>query len=382
DLDRYIRVESVSFDTPNLQDAALAALLDRLFVVPSSRFIHDFVTTSYREPAGLRVGTVFGEHEAVPDSVRVIYKRLSRRRKLMASPIAEANQWRPEICDRLGRMSRSEEGTMAEVAEIMKSTPGGKVGQLNLPLSRAGADHSVLRRAAIHGRDFEPELPGWYLVARQDADGAITDAICLDARYSRDELFAELTTTGGPMIVTATDVSTILARARVAHVSYPRPSLGIGARGGYQFQRNSLSEGVASWQDLDVLSPPITWYRHALTIGPLLEARTRFTASPIEFRARVSPYLDVGLVAIGGVRSDLVEFRTTNLTNTFIDVDVGVDFDFILGYEIDGVQIQHGFLLGLMAVDDSPHETAVTAAEGFAGIFGFSIGIGAARRKR
>jgi hypothetical protein len=279
-------------------------------------------------------------------------------------------------------MSRSEERTMAEVAAIMKNAPGGKVGELNLPLSRAGADHSVLRRAGIHGRDFEPELPGWYLVARQEADGTITDAICLDARYSRDELFAELTTSGGPLILTATDVSTVLARARVAYVTYLRPSLGVGARGGYQFQRNSLSEGVASWQDLDVQSPPITWFRHGLTIGPLLESRTRFTASPIELRARVSPYLDLGLVAIGGVPSDLIEFRTTNLTNTFIDVDVGVDVDFVIGYEIGGVQIQHGFLLGLMAVDDSPHETAVTAAEGFAGIFGFSLGIGAARRKR
>ncbi|MEZ4382723.1 MAG: hypothetical protein R3A79_15405 [Nannocystaceae bacterium] len=382
DLDRYIRVETVSFGAPNLQDAALAALLDRLFVVPSSRFIHDFVTTAYRDPTELRVGTVFADDQSVPDSVRVIYKRLSRRRKMLPSPLAEGRKWRPEICDRLSRMSRAEEATMAEVAAIMAGPTGGKVGELNLPLSRTNVDHSVLRRAGIHGRDFEPELPGWYLVARQDKDGTVTDAICLDAHNARDEIFAELTASGGPLMRTATDVSSALARARIGYVTYLRPSLGVGARGGYQFQRNTLNEGVASWQDLNVQSGAITWHRHALTIGPTLEARTRFTASPLEFRARVSPYLDLGLVTIGGVDSSLAEFRTTALTNAFIDVDVGVDVDLVIGYEIGGVQVQHGFLLGLMAVDDSPHETAVNAREGFAGIFGFTLGVGAARRRR
>jgi len=379
DLDRYIKIESISFDSPSLQDAALAALLDRLFSVPSSRFLHDQISTNYREPAQLRVGTMFpgGDETVTPEALRVLFKRMPRRRGIDRSPLADRGTWRPEICDRLTRVSRSGDETMKEVAITLDELPG-KTGELNMLLSREGTDHSVSRQSGIHSRDLTPRLPGWYLVARQDEGGAVSDAICVDATYSSREIWGELMVAGGPTVLTSTEVDTFLTRARVGYAYYPFSWLGVGVRGGYQNARYTLSEGVASWQDLDVVSPSISWQRHALTVGPLLEARTRFSRLPMEFRARFSPYLDLGLVSVPheNVPVSLSEFRTTTVSDTFFDIDVGVDLDLIIGYALGPVQIQHGLMLGVMAVDDRFRATGVTAAENFAGVLGFSLGVG------
>jgi len=383
DLDRYVRVESISFESPNLQDAALAALIDRLFAVPSSRFIHDQISTDYRDAFKLRVGTVFPEEEKrTPEALRVIFKRIPRRRIVPKSLLVERGEWKPEICDRLTRISRAEGETMDDVAATINAARG-QTEEVNLLLSQQGQDHSVSRLAGVHSREVRPSLPGWYLVGRQDEGGRISDAVCVEARYNRRELWGEVMVAGGPTMRTSTGVSSLITRARVGYVSYLTSMLGFGVRGGYQNARYDLSEGVVSWQDLNVISSAISWQRHALTLGPLVEARTRFAILPVEFRARLSPYADLGLVSVPRekVPVSLLQFRTTTLADTFVDVDVGVDLDLVIGYTIGRVSVQHGVLLGLMAVDDGVYETGVTAAENFAGVFGFTLGVGGGTRR-
>lgn len=384
DLDRYVRVESISFESPELQEASLAALLDRLFAVPSSRFIQGQITTDYRDEFKLRVGTVFPKEqgEQTPEGLRVIFKRIPRGRIHRRSLLAERGEWRPEICDRLTRVSRAEDETMDDVAATIDAARG-RTHEINLLLSQDGTDHSVSRQAGIHSREVRPSLPGWYLVGRQDEGGEIRDAVCVEARYDRREIWGEVMAAGGPTVRTSTEVGSIITRARVGYVSYLTSMLGVGVRGGYQNARYNLDEGVVSWQDLDVLSPAISWQRHALTVGPLVEARTRFAVLPVEFRARVSPYMDLGLVSIPreNVPVSLVQFRTTTVADTFVDVDVGVDLDLVIGYTLGRVSVQHGVLLGLMAVDDRVYETGVTAAENFAGIFGFTLGVGGGTKR-
>ncbi len=384
DLDRYIRVESISFESPSHQDAALAALLDRLFTVPSSRFIHDQITTDYRDAFQLRVGTVFppGGDEETPEGLRVIFKRIPRRKGVLRSELADRRRWRPQVCDRLTRISRAEVSTMDEVAKTIEVAPGG-AKEVNLVLSQKGADHSVSRQAGVHSREIRPSLPGWYLVVRQDEGGRINDAVCVEADYERREIWGEVMAAGGPTVLASTDVSSVIARARVGYVAYLTSMLGFGVRGGYQLARYNLSEGVASWQDLDVLSPAIKWQRHALTLGPLVEARTRFAVLPVELRARLSPYVDLGVVSIPreNVPVSLAQFRTTTTADSFFDFDVGVDLDLVIGYTLGGVSVQHGVLLGVMALDDKIYETGVTAAENFGGVFGFTLGVGGGTKR-
>ncbi|HFE45488.1 MAG TPA: hypothetical protein ENJ18_08340 [Nannocystis exedens] len=383
DLDRFIQVETVAFETPALQDAAIATLLDRLFNVPSSRFLHNHSSTYYRERVQLRVGTVFPENEQKSPSLRVIVKRLPRRGSIMPSPLAERGQWRPRICDRLTRMSRAEQQTMEDVAEILDSAPG-KSTEVNLLLSREGVDDTVSPRSAVHARDLRLPLPGWYLVARQDKDGDISDAICIDSHHNPREIWGQVTQAGGPTIRTSTNVEALLTRVHVGYARYILPGLGIGLRGGYQFVYYNLKQGVATWQDLEVNSSAIKWQRHSLVLGPLLEGRTRFTRIPVEFRARISPFLDVGLVwtPAKDIPITLTEFRQGKIIDTFVDFDTGIDFDFIIGHEVGKVQMQYGLAISLMAIDDSAQATAGTAADNFAGVFGITLGVGRGDHRR
>ncbi len=383
DLDRFIKVETVAFETPELQDAAIATLLDRLFNVPSSRFLHNHSATYYRNRVELRVGTVFPDDKPKPEGLRVIVKRLPRRRSIAPSALTERGEWRPQICDRLTRMSRAEDQTMQDVADTIDTAPGRST-EVKLLLSREGVDDTVSPRSGIHARELRLGLPGWYLVARQDQGGDISDAICINSRYSPHEIWGEVMLAGGPTIITTTGVEILQTRVRIGYARYFLPSLGIGVRGGYQNVRYNLERGVVSWQDLDVNSSAIKWQRHALVIGPLLEGRTRFTRLPIEFRTRFSPFLDVGLVWIPlkDVPIELAKFRGGTTTNTFVDIDGGLDVDFIIGHEVGGVQMQYGIAISLMAINNSVLRTAVTAADNFAGVFGLTIGIGRSKHRR
>ncbi|MCA9634474.1 MAG: hypothetical protein KC420_00380, partial [Myxococcales bacterium] len=386
DLQRFIHTETIAFDEPSLQEASLAALLDRLFQVPSSRFIHDRMATFYRDPLHLRVGSYFGGEDKVPEALPIVYKRFPLRRRRadvgVEGRLAIREERRPPICDQLARSERVDPKTMSAIKETLERLPGrSRTSTLNRSL--AGADRSTSPRGAIHRRDIVVTWPGWYLVVREDESGEIADAICVDARYRRSELWGEVMISGGPLFMTyAEELSTLMGRARVGYVRYLFPGLGVGVRGGYGLADHSLSTGVTSWQDLDTLSPAIRWQRHSLMLGPLIEARTRWTAVPFELRARISPFLDLGLISLAQVPSSLKDFRGKAIANNLIiDVDVGVDLDLIFGYSVGRVELQHGLLLGVMAIDDAPYRTAVTASEGFAGVFGFTFGVGAGRSR-
>ncbi len=282
-------------------------------------------------------------------------------------------------------MSRSEERTMQDVADVIENAPGD-TKEVKLLLSREGIDDSVSQRNGVHSRKLRLSLPGWHLVTRQDEGGDISDAICINSRYNPHEIWGQIMVAGGPTIHSATGVATAIVRASVGYVRYILPSLGVGVRGGYQFARYNLISGVASWQDLDVNSPAIKWQRHALVIGPLIEARSRFTRLPFEFRTRLSPFLDLGVLWIPAktVPVSLSEFRGGSTIDNLVDLDGGIDVDFMISHEVGNVQLQYGLTMSLLAFDDNVLQTAVTARQNFAGVFGFTfaIGRGDPRRRR
>lgn len=380
ELDRFIKVETVAFETPALQNAAIATLLDRLFNVPSSRFLHNQSTAYYRDRVPVRIGTVFSGNEPTPEGLRVLFKRMPQRRSIAPSLLTERGEWRPEICDRLTRMSRAEPRTMNDVSDAIENAPG-KSREVKLLLSRDGVDDSVSQRNGVHARELQLRLPGWYLVARQDQGGDISDAICINSTYNPREIWGEFMIAGEPTIFATTGVESLLLRARVGYVRYLRPSLGLGLRLGYQNVQYDLPQGVASWQDLDVVSTQIKWQRHALVLGPLLEGRTRFTRLPLEFRARLSPFIDIGLVSIpeDTVPIYLTDFRNGSTNDFVVDIDTGIDLDLVISRDIRGVQMQYGVALSLLAINDGLRPTAVTATESFAALYGFMIGIGNGR---
>src|SRR5690606_9743737 len=96
-----------------------------------------------------------------------------------------------------------------------------------------------------------------------------------------------------------------------------------------------------------------------------------------ELRGRLSPFLDVGIIGLGGVPGELVEFRTAAATrSSVLDVDVGVDLDLAISYTIGPITLQNGLFAGVTGLDDDVLRTGATVKESFAGVFGFLLAIG------
>lgn len=397
DLEDFIDVESVGFGAADEQDAAIGALLDRVFEVPTARFTHAPVEAPYQQRRSLRISTYVGSGEAVAsaDETRTIhYKPFARLGR--GKPVGEPERptegpptpdqvERPRLCEALVyRGARSKE-VVAQAAERFEKLPSTRKDEdgrsLVLRRSRDEIDVSSNPRALVYQGDVLPPRPGWYLVTVEGSDGEIEDAVCIHATAHSIDLWADLMVSGGPLAFFPEDSrSDVYVRPRLGMTRYFRQRwLGLGGSVAYGYTRYTGTR--ADWTDLEVSQQDrLQWQRHALLIGPHVEFRSRSTRLPVEPRARFGVIGDAGLQAIGGVSPDLVDFRAGNVEDVVLDFDLDLNLELGIGVPLGRIQLMQMVTLTYAGVDDSLRRTATTVTQDANLYVGFGLGIAGGRR--
>lgn len=394
DLEDFIDVESVGFVAAEQQDAAVGALLDRVFEVPTPRFTDAPVEAPYRQRRTLRVSTYVATTEAAsraPEELSISYKPFSRvgsRRAVgeelssREGPPVPGHVERPRLCEALvnrgARSSESVEQAAARFAEL----PGAEEGwPLVLRRSREELDVSSNPRAVVYQGEVLPPRPGWYLVVVRGRRNTIEDAVCIQATAPAMDLWAEMYISGGPLAFAPNGSrADIYLRPRLGLTRYLGVRwLGVGITAGYGFTRYSGTRG--DWKDLEVAEQErLVWKRHALLLGPHVELRGRSTRLPVEPRARLGVVTDTGIVAIGGVDDALVEFRRGSPDDVVLDFDLDLDVDLGLGIPLGRIQLVHMVSLSYVAIDDSLRRSATQVTQDANLYVGYTIAVAGGRR--
>ncbi|MCX4247182.1 hypothetical protein [Paraliomyxa miuraensis] len=382
DLEDFINVESVGFDTVEQQDAAIGALLDRTFGVTTPRFVPPPDHEPYRRPLTLRLSGWSDDPpgaaaEPGNETIELRYKSLYGVGEHLVDVQARrvpGSADRPAPCEMLvARGARLPEATAA-AASTYESLPT-KERRVVFERSRDDEDVSSDPRATVHKGEIYLPRPGWYLVTTDaDQDGELDDAVCVDATSHSIDVWADLAPSGGPLAFASNGSRIRLyTRARVGMTRYFRGGwLGTGVSLGYGF--TDYVGPRADWKDLDVASrEEQQWRRHALLLSPHLEFRSRTRALPVEFRARLGPAIDTAMVDARRVDYALVEFRAGNDENAILDIDVDANLELSMGVPVGRIQIDIMTMLSHLAVDDSLVRSATTVVEDANMVLGFGL---------
>lgn len=400
DLEDFIGVESIGFSAAELQDAAIGALLDRTFAVSVPRFVQTPARGPYRRSQDLRLSGWFhgasvdgapsdgrrpaAKASAVPETIVVGYKALDRPgrrvfdfdRRRLAGHVD-----RPRACEGLVARGARPPEAIEEARAAYEALPG-KGRTVALERSRDDVDASSDPRATIHKGELFLPRPGWYLATVDvDEDGKADDAVCLHATAPAIDLWGDLAPSGGPLAFARNGSrAQLYVRGRLGVTRYLRGGwLGGGVSLGYGF--TDYAGTRADWKDLDVaVKDPLRWRRHAILLSPHVELRSRATVLPVEFRARLGPALDTGVVDLGRVDPDLVEFRTGVDDDVLLDVDVDANLDLSMGRPLGPVQVDLMVMLSYAAIDDRFARTATTVVEDANLYLGFGLLLSGGRR--
>jgi hypothetical protein len=236
--------------------------------------------------------------------------------------------------------------------------------------------------ATVYEDRLFPPRPGWYLVAVDaDGQGGLDDGVCINATSPPSELWVDFAISGGPLAFAKHGSrAQVYLRPRVGWTRYFHGGwLGAGVALGYGF--TDYAGTRADWTDLDVaVEPHQRWQRHAMLLSPYLETRSRATVLPVEFRARLGPAFNGGLVALGGVSDDLTDFRAGHEEDTILDLDVDIDLDLSVGAPLGPVQLDVLMMLVYAAVDDAFARSATNVIEDANLYLGFGFMISGGRR--
>ncbi|MCA9704844.1 MAG: hypothetical protein KDK70_03210 [Myxococcales bacterium] len=397
DLEDFIDVESVGFTAADQQDASLGALLDRVFAVDTPRFTPPPVDVHYRRSQALRISRYFaaGADANVPEEVTIGYKafhrvgrpltraeRQARRQRRGGGPPIPGQSERPRLCERLVHRGARPPDAIAAARDAYAVLPADEQ-KLVLQRSRDELDMTSNPRAAVHEGELRPPRPGWYLITiKGDDGGEIEDAVCVHATANAVDLWGEVVNSGGPLVFAPNGARTqIFVRPRFGATWYaPGSWFGGGVNLGYGFRDHVGTR--ADWKDLGVsVEPLLRWRRHSLMlVSPHVEARSRATVIPVEFRGRFGAALDAGIVDIRDVDDSLVEFRRNNAIDTLIDFDLDLDLDLIIGAPVGPIQLQGIVRLTYAAVDDSWARSATNVTQDSAFYVGFGLGVSGGRR--
>ncbi len=387
DLEDFIDVDSVGFDAAEQQDASIGTLLDRVFEVETPRFARPAAYAPYRQLQTLRVSRYFGvggstSARAVPEAIEVRYKAFEGPGRHLFRDI-RARQGlddRPHPCEGLVHRGARPPDAMKEAYPELP----GKERALVLHRNQDDVDTSTgSGGSAVYEGKLSPPRPGWYLVMvdGDDADDELDDAVCIDATSPTFELWGDLASSGGPLAFARNDSRALVyLRPRIGWTRYLRGGwLGGGLSVGYGFTQYMGTR--ADWTDLDVsMEDRQRWRRHALLVSPYVEARSRATMIPMEFRARFGPALDSGLVDIRRVHDDLVDFRAGFEDDTILDFDLDLNLDLSVGGALGPVQLDLLAMLSYVGVDDSVVRSATTVIQDANFYIGFGFLISGGRR--
>ncbi|MEM7153369.1 MAG: hypothetical protein AAF799_11045 [Myxococcota bacterium] len=388
DLEDFIDVQSVGFGGVDQQDAALGALLDRIFEVQSPRIVRPPVDTHYRRSQPIRVSRVFEAPEekdvdlSTPDSIVARFRPIARDRWTWNEVRRGARrEVRPRACEELAhRGARSKEAIDA-VRETF-AEPSNKENTLTLMRSRDRLDISSDPGALVYEGELFPPRPGWYMVVVGDTDEeGVEDAVCVNATAHNLDLWGEMIISGGPLAYAPNGSRALLyLRPRLGATWYlPNHWLGFGFSLGYG--RTIYSGTRGDWVDLDVSQQEnLQWIRNALLLAPHVEARSRATKLPVELRARLGVAINSGLVDISRVDPALVEFRLGNDEDIVLDLDTDVNLDLGIGVPLGPVMLNIMGVASLSAVDDSLLRSATSVTQDANVYVGFGLGISGGRQ--
>ncbi|MCA9714178.1 MAG: hypothetical protein KC468_05785 [Myxococcales bacterium] len=386
DLERFIHVDSIGFDSPRVRDPILVTLLDRVFdVVGELRFIFEQREVSYRTPITIRAGMVIDPSspppQLDPDDV------LSQRREGLRLSVVSSSEFGP--FDRVFCQPR--EDTRAELPESSS--------KLWLGRSARPSDSSASPNAAVYEGVFKAPRPGWYLlVLDSDGDGANgwprRNWICVHATAEPREVWGDLAISGGPFMGAFNDAlgdtgtaARFYLRGRVGATWYPRRArwFGAGLHGGfsltdYQGTRSDWSDlggtGSGTGTEADELR---LWRRFSLLAGPMLEFRTRATRPELEFRARLAPAFNVGVVDLSRIPETAGQFRRGNTGNGVLDPDLDLFLDLAVTGITGAVEVGGTIMIGYTGVEDRLRLTGTTAFQDANLFIGIGLLLGGAR---
>lgn len=391
DLEDFIAVDSVGFDTAEQQDASIGTLLDRVFQEEAPRFARPLPFAPYRQLQTLRVSRYYssperpaapgatGSASPVPEAITLRYKPFEEpgRHPFRGLRARQAFDDRPRPCEGLvHRGARPPDAMKKAYPELP-----GKERELVLPRSHDDVDTSSGSSAVYEGK-LSPPRPGWYLVTVDGEEGKLYDAVCIHATAPSLELWADLASSGGPLAFAKNGSRAMLyLRPRVGWTRYLRGGwLGGGLGFGYAF--TDYAGTRADWTDLDVATQDRQrWRRHALQVSPYVEARSRATVLPMEFRARFGPALDSALVDLRRVDDDLVDFRAGFEDDAILDFDLDLNLDLSVGAPLGPVQLEVLAMLAYVGVDDSFARSATTVVEDSNFYLGFGLMLSGGRRR-
>lgn len=385
DLEDFIAVDGVSFDAADQQDASIGTLLDRVFEVQTPRFARPLAFAPYRQLQTLRVSRYYSTgadgSSSVPEVIELRYKPFDEPGRHPFRDLGARHQGfddRPRACE--GLVHRG-----VRPPDPMKAAyPRLRAKERTLELQRSHDDVDTSSgSAAVYEGKLMPPRPGWYLVTVDgDGNGELDDAVCIDATSRPLEIWADLAASGGPLAFAKNGSRAMLyLRPRIGWTRYLRGGwLGGGLSFGYGF--TGYAGTRADWTDLDVaVDARQKWRRHALLVSPYVEARSRATVLPMEFRARLGPAVDGALVDLRRVDDDLVDFRAGHEDDAILDFDLDLNLDLSVGGPIGPVHLEVLAMLAYVGVDDSFVRSATTVVQdsGFYLGFGFMISGGRGR---
>lgn len=385
DLEDFIAVDSVAFDAAEQQDASIGTLLDRVFEVETPRFGRPLPFAPYRELQTLRVSRYYDSPggstaaRAVPEAIVLHYKPFDEpgRHLFRGLRTRQGFDDRPRPCEGLvHRGARPPDAMKKAYPELP-----GKERTVELQRSHDDVDTSSGGAAVYEGK-LSPPRPGWYLVmVDADDDDELDDAVCIDATARSLELWGDFAASGGPLAFAKNGSRTLFyLRPRIGWTRYLRGGwLGGGVSLGYGFSQYVGTR--ADWTDLDVtMEGRQRWRRHAMLVSPYIEARSRATVIPMEFRARFGPALDSGLVDTRRVQDDLVDFRAGFEDDAILDFDLDLNLDLSVGGAVGPMQVDVLAMLTYVGVDDSFARAATTVIQDANFYLGFGFMLSGGRR--
>lgn len=377
DLQDLLRVESVRMRGPLQLASAVASVLDRLLGRDFIRFREGPPEIPYRQRARVEL---------------LAYSTLEARRgelpEVSAYLVGDPKNATPAVCQALAR--RFDDGALTSVDGLVRAPGRRRPTRVEVSRSEELADANAHATSAT--ASFRAPRPGTYLVVARwpgaGPSGPVVAATCVrfavpDAELWATAMFApNLTTLNGVREYQATHL-----RLHFGKTWYrPLPWLGFGAFGAYTFTNIVDRDGLPSWQDLYADQSKsrgrFQWYRHGLMLGPLIEARTRGATLPVEFRARMSAGVGIGVVDVRHIDTEFTEFRTPEMLNAN-DLRVSPVLDVLVevgvGYNAGPVAIAHTLMVGALSVNDMLTAShAATVRNGSSLVVGVGLTLGGA----
>lgn len=378
DLGSFIETSVEEFRMIERLSVALAGVIDRSLAVPYMRVLADATTVAYRRGVALLVQSHAPDRDldACAAAPEVSGANCRERTVVVRARRLTLASLRPELCRRIEQTIAPDP---ALLQEAQRAFDAGRGAPLELSLQADSAEGIGHRSARSDRAHLRGQVPGWYLVlARWEGDATPRAAACVELMAPPREIWADLAVSFGSLHVYPNPGSEQLyARTRVGYTHYVRPVVGVGVFAGYGYSQHAWPGGRPAWQDLAASdSGPLTWQRHGLLLGGVIEARTRVARLPFDLRLRAAPTLNAAFLRFGRIPPQFIQFLG-NASDEF-DVDVDLHVDAVVGYNIGRVALQHILLLGIHALDDSLLRAPNTLSDDGAFFIGIGFGIGGA----